>query len=118
MRDVLCPAFRHLDPVLEDIPSGAKQNQEKARYHSSASARTKRHPQARHEKVVNSLFLVSYVTRPGCFFSSLPLSFSLSSFTSRTIIERVPVHGCDKLEGREERQRAKPLEVNLATTSD
>lgn len=52
------------------------------------------------------------------FFPSLPLSLSLSSFTSRTIIERVPVHGCDKLEGREEQQRAKSLEVNLATASD
>lgn len=50
--DVLCSAASYFIPVLEDISSGAKKDQEEARHYSSAAARTKRHPQARHEKVV------------------------------------------------------------------
>lgn len=52
LRDVLSSAPGHLIPVLEDISSGAKKDQEEARYHSSAAAWKKRHPQARHEEVI------------------------------------------------------------------
>lgn len=38
LRDVLSSAVRYFIPVLEDIPSGAKEDQEEARYHSSAAA--------------------------------------------------------------------------------
>lgn len=38
LRDVLCPAVSYLIPVLEDISSGAKEDQEEARHHSSAAA--------------------------------------------------------------------------------
>lgn len=64
------------------------------------------------------LFVSCFSRHKARFFPpSFSLSLSLSSFMSR-IIKRVTVHGYDKLEGREERQRAKPLGVNLAAASD
>lgn len=38
LRDILSSAPGHLIPVLEDISSGAKKDQEEARYYSSAAA--------------------------------------------------------------------------------
>lgn len=36
--DVLCSAASYFIPVLEDIPSGAKEDQEEARHHPTAAA--------------------------------------------------------------------------------
>lgn len=38
LRDVLSSALSHLIPVLEDISSGAKKDQEEARHYPSAAA--------------------------------------------------------------------------------
>lgn len=38
VRNVLSSALSHLVPILEDISSGAKEDQETARYHPSATA--------------------------------------------------------------------------------
>lgn len=85
LRDVLCSAASYFIPVLEDIPSGAKEDQEEARHHSSAAARTKGHPQARHEKVVAFPLGLS----PRCQNPCLSLERA---------IERVAFRSCNKLD--------------------
>lgn len=89
LRDVLCSAASYFIPVLEDIPSGAKEDQEEARHHSSAAARTEGHPQARHEKVVTFLF-------PSWFLLSRYQNLYLNL---KRVIERVTCRSRNKLEG-------------------
>lgn len=37
LRNVLCSTISYFIPILEDIPSGAKEDQKEARHHSSAA---------------------------------------------------------------------------------
>lgn len=89
--DVLCSAASYFIPVLEDIPSGAKEDQEEARHHPTAAAWTKGHPQARDEKVV-AFLLPSWFLLSQCQNPYLNL---------KRAIERATFRSCDKLEGLE-----------------